>query len=127
MTKEDNSDTVAAAKAPNEETAKVPNETENDKIAASTAGEVEIVTTTNKMMVSHSDEDKNADKMNNNKEEEQTKAEEATAAVDPVVMNAGEEGSLKTEVALSEVSAAVATNVTAAGDVELTANFPQKV
>jgi hypothetical protein len=66
--------------------------------------------------------------MNGSKEEENAKAEEASVAIDSTVAN-GVEGNLKTDTSLADVNAAIIANNTIAstGDVELTANFPQKV
>ena len=126
MTKEDSSDTVAADTATTEDTAKGPKETENDEITASVAGETVVLTT----------EKADAEKQlageveripgSTSKEEEITKVKGTATDANPVTVTAGEV-SLKPDAATIEANLAVAASDTAVGEVELTANFPQKV
>jgi hypothetical protein len=117
MTKEDNSDIAAADAATAEETAKVPNETVNDDMVASAAGEtiVSVVVASNIV-----------DGIDTSKDAEIAKAQETSATAGSVTVNAGEV-SLKPVASTTEANSTNTANETAAGEIELTANFPQKV
>ena len=135
MTKEDNSGIVVASTGTSEEIAKGPSKTNNDEIAASTADATEISTTDKPTSLGGNVEgDKDADKMNVSNEEVQAKVDEASVVVDSTVVNGGEVV-LKTDASLAEAtgnsamtrSTGSTPGTAAAGDAELTANFPQKV
>lgn len=134
MTKEGNSDIVVASTAISEETAKNPSKTNNDEIAASTADETEIFTTDKPTLQlgGNVEGGKDADKTRISNEEVQTKADEASVVKDSTVVH-GREGIFKTDASLAEatgnsaITGNTGSTTAAAGDVELTANFPQKV
>lgn len=112
MTKEDNSDIVAA------DTATTQGKTESNAIAA-----VETVTaTTDPASATVVERSNDADKLNSTKEEEQRK--EASAAAVSAAANTGD-ASVKPDASMTE--ATQFGHATISGDVEFTANFPQKV
>lgn len=116
MTKDENSDTVAAATA--KET-KGPNETEKDDIASTAAGVTAVAKTDKTAVENQLMEVKNADGINGSNGEEIAKVQETSTTIDSATV--------KPEASMPESNSAVAANEMAAGEVELTANFPQKV
>lgn len=123
--KDDNCVIVTVETAKAVETAKGPNETENDGIAFSTATVVPAVATNNTgvenhLVVGKYVEGKAVDVMMSEQEEEIAKAQETSTIAIPATINEG-------DTSLKPVASITTTNESAVGEVELTANFPQKV
>lgn len=111
MTKEDNSDTIAA------DTATAQGKTESNVAAVET-----VTATADTASATVAEQSNDADKLNSSKEEEQKK--EASAATTSATANAGD-ASVKPDATMTEATPVV--HDTISGDVEFTANFPQKV
>ena len=113
MTKEDNSDIVAA------DTATAQGKTESNVAAVET-----VTATADTASATVTEQSNDADKLNSSKEEEQKKEASAAATSATATANAGD-ASVKPDATMTEATPVA--HDTISGDVEFTANFPQKV